>query len=116
MSYIPGDPQNAGDGSILEEYLDQLMVMPVEVKRYTTLMRDLDSGCERDLAELAAFQDDFVNKLREKVASLPSSNNTEEERKKLEQEMKASESYQTLEALRKRVRQKVSLMGEEGPH
>ena len=61
-----------GDGSVLEEYLDSLLVMPVEVRRYITLMRDLDRSCDNELTQLRTLQAECVEAARSKCQGVSS--------------------------------------------
>ena len=48
-------------GSILDEYVESLSVLPVEMRRYLDLLRDLDKGRLRDEAELQQLRSKYLH-------------------------------------------------------
>jgi hypothetical protein len=54
-----------GEASILEEFLESIVLVPVEMKRYLALMRELDIACVKDTETLALLQDKYFTKLKQ---------------------------------------------------
>ena len=122
-----------GDGSILEEYLDQIVVLPVEVsllllyfhllkmwkdevivkinlkmwqiKRYITLIRELDESCDSESARITELQDDVLRAFKEELKKNPQWK-LAEKKKRLE-ELRQAGSLSALTQLRKRLYQKI---------
>ncbi len=99
-----GYGQGDGSGSILEEYLDTLVVMPVEVMRYITLMRELDEKSERDLVRIKEAQNAFLEKASEEVKGAAS----KKDRQKKLLKLKGNEDYLALEKTRASLQQKIA--------
>ena len=92
------------DGSILEEYLDGLVVLPVEVKRYMTLCRELDDGCQKERESLMRLQTRFLERLDQRLKANPTSSLSE--RQALVRELRQSHEFAGMEKTRKRLLQK----------
>mmetsp|Transcript_12308 Transcript_12308/g.14135 ORF Transcript_12308/g.14135 Transcript_12308/m.14135 type:complete len:293 (+) Transcript_12308:226-1104(+) len=113
MAYYPSSRAegiaSGSDGSILEEYLDKILVLPVEVRRYVTLMRELDKRCAKEKDQLEKMQEDFTEKVKAKFAALKQNKKSDnvEEREKCLAAMKESPEFKKIESLRKTLKQKV---------
>ena len=110
MAYYPsslaeGTVGSGGDGSILEEYLDHLLVMPVEVKRYITLTRELDVACEKEYKAVEELQSKFLKTLKGKFEDNDSWSIKEKEA--FLTKLRNSNQFKTLVPLRKRMYQKI---------
>lgn len=92
------------EGSLLEEYLDTLVVLPVEVKRYMTLSRELDEGCETERRLLSSQESLFLERLKQKLSVR--SNLSVSERQALVRELRESDEFRGMEKSRKRLLQK----------
>ncbi|GBG28387.1 SAGA-associated factor 29 [Hondaea fermentalgiana] len=93
-----------GKGSVLEEYLDMLQVMPVEIRRYTTLMRDLDQKCTKEVHRLAALQGTLVERAREQCAN----ETTPEGRAQVVKKLRESDEFKPLVTMRASLKQKIA--------
>lgn len=51
----------------LEDAIDRLSSVPVDVKRYMELVRDLDGRWAKGMTALKLAHDEYINKLRAKV-------------------------------------------------
>lgn len=109
---VHGQPGQGGGGSVLEEYLDSLPVMPVEVRRYTTLMRELDGRAAQNLSEMREMQDRFVERAAALVAGSAAAQARtpagEAERARLVAELRAHADFASLEKVRASLKQKVA--------
>jgi len=84
--------------------LDTLQVMPVEVRRYTGLIRDLDSKCMEEQTQLKEMQKRLLSRMQETVKGAASP----EEREKLVDTLRAGEEFQRIEKLRESLKQKIA--------
>mmetsp|Transcript_21089 Transcript_21089/g.39195 ORF Transcript_21089/g.39195 Transcript_21089/m.39195 type:complete len:301 (+) Transcript_21089:130-1032(+) len=96
-------PSGEGDGSILEEYMDSLLVMPVEVRRYITLLRELDGKCEREVQQVQAKQQQLVEAAKKRTANLSPADRT-----RTLKQLREEPEWKELEHLRARLYQKIA--------
>uniref|UniRef100_A0A7S2RBW1 SGF29 C-terminal domain-containing protein n=1 Tax=Mucochytrium quahogii TaxID=96639 RepID=A0A7S2RBW1_9STRA len=96
-------PSGEGGGSVLEEYLDTLLIMPVEVRRYITLLRELDEKCQVELAQLKKRQREFIS-----VASERTKTTKSPEHKEAILNSMRNKEFADIEILRKSLNQKIA--------
>ena len=58
----------SGTGSILEEFVDSLLPLPFDLKRYLALLRDLDEKRHEDAKQLQVLQDLYLTGVRAALA------------------------------------------------
>mmetsp|Transcript_15201 Transcript_15201/g.48398 ORF Transcript_15201/g.48398 Transcript_15201/m.48398 type:complete len:309 (-) Transcript_15201:1234-2160(-) len=97
-------PAGEGDGSVLEDYMDSLLVMPVEVRRNITLLRELDEKSHAELANVRAEQARLIEEARKRTEGITSSS----ERARTIRQLRAEPDFVQLEELRKDLLQKIA--------
>mmetsp|Transcript_3862 Transcript_3862/g.8306 ORF Transcript_3862/g.8306 Transcript_3862/m.8306 type:complete len:263 (-) Transcript_3862:168-956(-) len=78
--------------------------MPAEVRRYTTLMRDLDKKCSKELRKLENIQNKFAETAKERCAGETSTATKE----KIVKELRESPEFKSIPNLRASLKQKIA--------
>ena len=58
------------DETYLESFIDQIATLPHEVRRNLELMKDMDTSCSTLFEEISRLQQDYVQRVEEKIGAL----------------------------------------------